>query len=79
MRESGIPRDELFITSKIWRDDLGYDRARKSFEDSLQRLGTDYLDLCLIHWPKSGPGDEEWRKRTGRPGRPWKNCIWRDG
>ncbi|MEE0420224.1 MAG: aldo/keto reductase [Lachnospiraceae bacterium] len=63
LRESGIPRDELFITSKIWRDDLGYDRARKSFEDSLQRLGTDYLDLCLIHWPKSGPGDEEWRKK----------------
>lgn len=62
-RESGVPRDELFITSKIWRDDLGYDRARKSFEDSLQRLGTDYLDLCLIHWPKSGPGDEEWRNK----------------
>ena len=62
-RESGVTRDELFITSKIWRDDLGYDRARKSFEDSLQRLGTDYLDLCLIHWPKSGPGDEEWRNK----------------
>ena len=63
VKESGVPRDELFITSKIWKEDLGYDQARKSFEDSLKRLGMDYLDLCLIHWPKSDPEDAQWRKK----------------
>lgn len=49
---SGIPREELFITSKVWNDDQGYDSTLKAFDDSLERLGMDYLDLYLIHWPK---------------------------
>ena len=48
---SGIPRDELFITSKLWIQDAGEKPARAAFERSLERLGLDYLDLYLIHWP----------------------------
>jgi 2,5-diketo-D-gluconate reductase A len=51
LAESGIARDELFITSKLWIDDLGYQPTLAAFETSLARLGLDYLDLYLIHWP----------------------------
>jgi 2,5-diketo-D-gluconate reductase A len=49
--ESGIPRDELFVTTKLWNDAQGYDSALDSFDGSIKRLGLDYLDLYLIHWP----------------------------
>ncbi|ORI26146.1 aldo/keto reductase [Rhodococcus sp. 1168] len=48
--ESGIARDELFITTKLWNDDQGYDSTLKAFDASMARLGLDYLDLYLIHW-----------------------------
>ncbi|GLX01151.1 aldo/keto reductase [Microtetraspora sp. NBRC 16547] len=51
VRESGIPRDELFITTKLWNDDHGYDEALRAFDASMERLGLDVLDLYLIHWP----------------------------
>ena len=49
--KSGIPRDELFITTKLWIQDTGYDSTKKAFEESLKKLQTDYLDLYLIHQP----------------------------
>ncbi|MEW1546439.1 aldo/keto reductase [Streptomyces tsukubensis] len=48
---SGIPRDELFLTTKLWNSDHGYDKALRAFDASLARLGTDYVDLYLMHWP----------------------------
>ena len=51
LAESGIAREELFITSKLWIDDLGYEQALTAFDASLAKLGLDYLDLYLIHWP----------------------------
>ncbi|MEV0974381.1 aldo/keto reductase [Microtetraspora glauca] len=51
LRESGIPRDELFITTKLWNDEHGYDQALRAFDASMDRLGLDVLDLYLIHWP----------------------------
>jgi diketogulonate reductase-like aldo/keto reductase len=48
---SGIPRDELFVTTKLWNSDQGYDSAMRGFDASLDRLGLDYVDLYLIHWP----------------------------
>lgn len=51
LAESGIARDELFITSKLWIADLGYDATLAAYQSSLDKLGLDYLDLYLIHWP----------------------------
>lgn len=51
IRQSGVPREELFITTKLWNDKHSYALAKSSFEESLQKLGLDYVDLFLIHWP----------------------------
>ncbi|GAT64522.1 oxidoreductase [Planomonospora sphaerica] len=51
LRASGVPREEVFVTSKLWNDAHGYDAALRAFDASLERLGLDYLDLYLIHWP----------------------------
>lgn len=58
---AGINREDLFITSKVWNDDLGYEETLAAFETSLEKLGLDYLDLYLIHWPKAGKYKEAWR------------------
>ncbi|WP_307473838.1 aldo/keto reductase [Paenibacillus harenae] len=59
--ESGLTRDELFITSKVWNADLGYEQTLAAFETSLGKLGLEYLDLYLIHWPVAGKYKEAWR------------------
>ncbi len=51
LRASGLPRDEVFITTKLWNDDQGARTTRPAFEASLARLGLDYVDLYLLHWP----------------------------
>lgn len=51
VRACGIPREELFVTSKVWNTDRGYDKTKKAFADSMENLGLEYLDLYLIHWP----------------------------
>lgn len=51
--ECGVPREELFITTKVWIDHYGYEECKASVEDSLRKLKTDYLDLCLLHQPFS--------------------------
>ncbi len=48
---SGVPRSELFVTTKLWIEDFGYDEALRAFDVSLDKLGLDYLDLYLLHWP----------------------------
>jgi len=52
--ESGINRDDLFVTTKVWNDDQGRDRTLRAFDASMKRLGLDHLDLYLIHWPYPG-------------------------
>lgn len=61
IRESGIPRKKFFITSKLWKDEMGYDNAKAAFARTLERLETDYLDLYLIHWPLPEPGYKDWK------------------
>ncbi|KIO57177.1 hypothetical protein B4064_0158 [Caldibacillus thermoamylovorans] len=51
IKESNVPREELFITTKVWNADHGYENTLKAFDASLERLGLDYIDLYLIHWP----------------------------
>ncbi|EER61779.1 Morphine 6-dehydrogenase [Acidovorax delafieldii 2AN] len=51
IRNSGIPREQLFVTTKLWLTDYGYDAALRGFDGSLAKLGLDYVDLYLLHWP----------------------------
>lgn len=51
IRDSNVPREEIFVTTKVWNTDRGYEKAKKSLEESLEWLGLDYVDLLLIHWP----------------------------
>jgi len=60
-RKSGIPREEIFITTKLWNTDHGYERALAAFERSLKKLGLSYVDLYLIHWPEGGLRNETWK------------------
>ena len=53
IKECGLPREELFITTKVWIDNYGYDKCKKSIEESLEKLQTDYIDLVLLHQPFS--------------------------
>lgn len=59
--QSGIPRGEIFITSKVWNADQGYKTTLEAFEKSLEKLQTSYLDLYLIHWPKGKRSVETWK------------------
>jgi methylglyoxal/glyoxal reductase len=61
LRESGIRREDVFITTKVWNSHQGYDSTMYACEGSLERLGLSYVDLYLIHWPVQGLGDETWR------------------
>jgi 2,5-diketo-D-gluconate reductase A len=56
MRASGLDRQDIFLTTKLWNDDQGFDSTLRAFEKSLKALGTDYLDLYLIHWPSPHRG-----------------------
>ncbi|EON71276.1 aldo/keto reductase [Lysinibacillus sphaericus] len=58
---TGLKREDLFITSKVWNDGLGYDETIAAYEESLQKLGLDYLDLYLIHWPGKNKYMESWK------------------
>ncbi len=73
IRNSGIPREEIFVTSKLWNSDHGYDNAIKGYETSLKKLGLDYLDLYLMHWPlpMKGLTAETWKglERVYKEGR----------
>ena len=56
MRASGLDRKDIFLTTKLWNDDQGFDSTLRAFDRSLKQLGTDYLDLYLIHWPSPHRG-----------------------
>jgi diketogulonate reductase-like aldo/keto reductase len=61
LRESGVPRSEVFITTKLWNDDQGFDAALRAFDASLSRLDLEYIDLYLLHWPVAGKRLDSWR------------------
>ena len=62
IRESGVPREDVFLTTKLWNDERGYKTTLAAFERSLKNLGTDYIDLYLIHWPATPHRFENWKE-----------------
>ncbi|WP_181349324.1 aldo/keto reductase [Thalassobacillus sp. CUG 92003] len=61
IKQSDVPREELFVTTKIWNDEQGYDETFEAFQRSLDKLGLDKLDLYLVHWPIKGKFKDTWR------------------
>jgi 2,5-diketo-D-gluconate reductase A len=63
MRASGVAREDIFLTTKVWNDDQGFDQTLRAMDASLKRLGTNYVDLYLIHWPSAYRGKyvETWK------------------
>ena len=61
IRHSGIPRDQIFVTTKVWDTDQGYKTTLAAFDRSLAELGTPYIDLYLVHWPKPALAKDTWR------------------
>ena len=66
IQDSGVPREEIFVTSKLWNINHSYEQARQAFEESLEKLGLEYLDLYLIHWPNPKPlrENDQWKIRN---------------
>lgn len=61
IKETDIPREDLFVTTKVWNDDQGYDSTLRAFEESQKKLDLEYIDLYLIHWPVTGKYKETWK------------------
>lgn len=75
IKDSGIPREELFITTKLWVSDVSYEGAKKAFAASLEKLGLDYLDLYLIHQPYHDYYMESHGRIPERRSRPRHRCF----
>lgn len=69
IKDSGIPREEFFIQSKAWLDEMGYDEVKCALDRTLERLQMDYIDIYLIHWPRQIP------ENAGAPGYPEIECA----
>ena len=69
IEETGVDRKDLFITTKLWNSNHSYDLTMSSFEESLKKLGTDYVDLFLIHWPNPAAFRDHWQKANAES---WK-------
>ncbi|MFD2655675.1 aldo/keto reductase [Gracilibacillus thailandensis] len=61
IKDSGIPREEIFVTTKVWNDEQGYEETKAAFKRSLERLQMDYVDLYLVHWPVPGKFTETYK------------------
>ena len=61
IKDCGIPREEIFLTTKVWNSDQGYDSTMRAFSASLERLNQDYVDLYLVHWPVKHLYKDTWR------------------
>lgn len=61
IKECGVPREQLFVTTKVWNSMQGYDSTLRAFEESRRKLGLDYIDLYLVHWPVKGKYKQTWK------------------
>lgn len=75
IRKSGIPRDEIFVTTKLWNKDHGYQAAKQAIDRSLMELGLDYLDLYLIHWPNPVDFRDRWQEMNAESWRAMEEAV----
>ena len=66
VRASGLPREAVFVTSKVWNTDRGYESTLRAFDRTMEKLGLDYLDLYLIHWPAAANRFDNWEDINGQ-------------
>ena len=78
MEEYGLKREEIFVSTKLWNSHRGYDKAMKAFEVSLKKLGLEYLDLYLIHWPAVSRWHDDWREINWSTWKAFEE-LYRDG
>lgn len=78
LREANLAREELFINSKLWNSDRGYDKVLRAFDASLAQLGLDYLDMYLIHWPATARQCANWREVNADTWRAFEK-LYREG
>jgi len=62
IEESGVKREDIFVTTKLWRNSLGYEQSKNAFKESLSKLDLEYIDLYLIHWPANARNYNNWQK-----------------
>lgn len=75
IRASGVDRHDLFVSTKLWNTDHGYDRTKKAIDSSLQKLGLDYLDLYLIHWPNPAAMRANWAELNAESWRAMEEAV----
>ncbi len=75
IRQSGIPREEITVISKVWRNDLGYHKTKEAFAKSLKQTGLNYLDLYLIHWPANARNFNNWQKTNAETWRAMEELL----
>lgn len=75
IRKSGVPRDEIFVTTKLWNKDHGYQAAKQAIDRSLMELGLDYLDLYLIHWPNPEAFRDRWQEMNADSWRAMEEAV----
>ena len=76
IQESGLPREDFIIETKLWIDEMGYSGAKEALDRSLRRLGMDYVDLYMIHWPReTGAVDEDWKARDAETWRAMEEAV----
>ncbi len=78
IRNSGVPREDIFVTSKLWNTERGYEKTVQAFEQTLEKLQLDYLDLYLIHWPSIEKLDKNWQETNLATWRAFEK-LYKDG
>lgn len=75
LKKSGIPREEIFLTTKLWNTEHTYEKAKQSINDQLEKLGVDYFDLYLIHWPNPVDYRDDWAKSNADSWRAMEEAV----